>query len=215
MSEYRFKKNIFFWDIKDIRYATQKLGNYYSVVVVDMSKKNQLISSFKGEVSVPKIVTDKINSIGGLWELDQFVDEFGDKVGDRYCALPPVNGIFSNSATSGSNMRAKLIVTRNKIMFRLLEYDDVPVTGNDYFEILIKDSEGEKTSLIGKQNNRYIVSTNDSRTAHTKDNYTKFKSILEKGGEMQIVIKGQHGEMYKFSLNVDGFVDIFPARRCG
>lgn len=212
MSECKFKKNVFFQDKGNIRYGTQKTGLAYTVVAIDMSKKDQISNSVPGQVSIPKLITNRNNSIGGLWELDRFVDEFGDKVGEQYCALPYVNGIFSNSATSGSSMLAKLLITKDRILFRLFEYDNVPVTGNDYITILIKDSEGEKTVVIGKQRGKYIVVTDNSGEFYTSNDYLKFKSLLEKEGEMQFVLKGEYGETYKFTLNVDGYVDIFPSK---
>lgn len=212
MRECKFKKAVFFQDKGTVRYGTQKIGSIYSVVVIDMNKKDQLGRSVPCRVSIPKLVTDKRDSIGGLWELDQFVDEFGDKVGEQYCALPYVNGVFSNTATSGSNMFAKLLITKDRIMFKLLEYDDNPVVGNDYFTILIKDSEGEKTVLIGKQSGEYIAVSDNSGEFYTSNDYLKFKSLLEKGGEMQFVLIGKYKETYKFTLNIEGYVDIFPSK---
>ncbi len=208
MSECKFKNDVFAQDKWFVRYATQKTGSSYIVVVVDMRKKDQLSNSLPAHVSIPKLVAEKKESLGGLWKLEQFVDEFGDKVGEKYCTLPYVKGAFSNTATSGSNMFAKLFITKDRILFKLLEYDDVPVIGDDYFTILVKDSKGHKSTLIGKQAGEHIVISD----YYDSDDFVLFKSLLKKGGKMQFVLKGEYESKYRFTMNVDGYVDIFASK---
>ena len=209
MHEPKFKKTVYFEDKGNVRYGTQRSGYTYIVTVIDMSKKDQLGSSVPDRISTPKPSIGKKPTIGGLWESDNFVDEFGDKVGELYYSLPYVTGEFSNSATVGSNMSAKILITKNKIMFKLFEYDNSPVAGDDVLTILVKDSEGIKTTFTGEQRGEYII------VGYYYDNsrgFRKFKPLLEKGGEMKIVIKDKYRTTYKFTINTDGFVDAFPSK---
>ena len=57
----------------------------------------------------------------GLWELDAFDDEFGDKTNEKYIRLTG-KGVFSNSAATHEKLIGHLFLDKERISFRLIEY---------------------------------------------------------------------------------------------
>jgi len=136
----------------------------------------------------------------GIWQMKYYVDEFNDRT-DEWYITTEVQGTFSNSATTNSDLRAILLVNSTDniinriddyynrldgISIMLYEYNEHKVT-NSYSEkrhytINIKDSNGEKHSLEG------IIYSGSDRIELDLDNSDQLFSILSMGGKTSFSI---------------------------
>lgn len=106
----------------------------------------------KAEVERQKAINDSIkaeeerieeeNNLG-IWNIQYFVDEFGDETNDGYVATR-LTGRFSNSATDGSPLTIRFIIKDSTdIAFKLYEYGSSnPVKESGFNRVLVKDAEG-------------------------------------------------------------------------
>ena len=103
---------------------------------------------------------------GSSWELTEFVDDFGDPTGEAYLRSI-VSGTFSNTATSGEDMRVILGYDPNNaaLTIRIVEYDDTlkvkaTYTDGDSKTIKIKiDDEITEGTLTGTPPNGDLLLT--------------------------------------------------------
>lgn len=142
----------------------------------------------------------------GKWLLNYFINDFGEKTNEKYLSLVG-HGFFSNSATTNSKLSAILIVSKNKYMIRLVEYDSYVVKDSEDCIFKIKDSDG----FI------YEDSFNNSKdgfltcSSYGDLKFSKFSDLLRKGGN--IIFSGTMGHYskseYVFSFNTDGFESAY------
>lgn len=157
-----------------------------------------------GDKSREQDVNISVPTGTGCWELKAYSDSFGDDTDNKYLVLMG-NGVFNNSATMNSELKALLFVDDDSFSFRLFEYGHIPVKDDDAsYYTQIKDSEGVvhdfrlwnsgQSGQIGPFNN-------------PQEDYKELVNILNKGGEITVVIHYNHyGESdYRFKMNVDGF----------
>lgn len=80
-----------------------------------------------------------------VWEIKSFVDEFNRPTGEEYITnSEPIEGIFSNSATSNSKLLVKIIVGKDYLYFNLYEYGRSPavdVVDDTYFITILPPSD--------------------------------------------------------------------------
>ena len=99
--------------------------------------------------------SSKIEFTGnGLWEINFYVDEFGDPTDSGYISnVDIIEGTFSNSATSNSLLYAYFLVSgKGNIAIKLLEYgsSEVNAYSTKYYEVKVKDAQGTVHSLPGR-----------------------------------------------------------------
>lgn len=138
----------------------------------------------------------------GAWELKCYSDSFGEETNDKYIVLMG-KGVFSNSATSNSELQVVFFIDEESFSFRLFEYSSSPVKDDDAAYVTrVKDSEGNVHDFrlynIGKSGQ---IGTND------KEMYDEIVEILNKGGEITVIMSYNYYIQtdYRFKLNVDGF----------
>jgi len=90
------------------------------------------------------------------WIFKYYVDEFNDETEDSYITYKTfINGKFSNSATTNSDLKVEIIADSfNDITITLYEYGRSKVKNSssrnvDKYSITIKTSDGEKHNLTG------------------------------------------------------------------
>lgn len=140
----------------------------------------------------------------GAWELKRYSDSFGEETNDKYLVLMG-DGVFSNSATTNSNLKVVFFIDGNSFSFRLFEYGSSPVKDDDATYVTrIKDSEGNVHDfrLWNSGQSGQIGSFYNG----TED-YQKIVDILKKGGDIVVLMNySNYGQSdYRFKLNVDGF----------
>ncbi len=139
----------------------------------------------------------------GFWSLNHNLNEFGERTDERYLTLVG-RGLFSNSATTNSNMYAILYITRNNYLIRLIEYGSHVVKDDCAGTFRVKDSEGTIHSGRFKNSQDGYL----SYSSFSDDlNFYNFTSILKKGGDL--IFSGSLEEyttsQYVFTFKTDGF----------
>lgn len=138
----------------------------------------------------------------GEWELKHYSDSFGEETNDKYLVLMG-NGVFSNSATSNSNLKVVFFIDDDNFSFRLFEYGSSPVKDDDAsYYTRIKDSEGNIHDFrLWNSGQSGQIGT------YGNEDYKEIVDILNKGGEITVLMNYNHyGQSdYRFKLNVDGF----------
>jgi len=149
----------------------------------------------------------------GIWEINYFVDDFGDKTDEGYIANKDfIEGVFSNSATTNSNLFGYFIISsKREIAIKLLEYGSsvVKAYSTEYYNVSIKDSEGETYSLRGTMfegGDRLYIDH-----GFGKNKISKMHNIMMKGGEVVVVIKEDDYGLttYRLSFDSDGYKNTF------
>ena len=59
-----------------------------------------------------------------VWQVQEYVDDFGDPTGKKYVIGGPFIGTFSNSATNNSDVKAFVLTDGGNIQIRLYEYGE-------------------------------------------------------------------------------------------
>lgn len=151
----------------------------------------------------------------GIWEINYFVDEFGDRTSSGYITTKrPIYGTFSNSATQGSDLRVEFIIINNKkIAIQLYEYNGSnPVKDyNGRYIVSIQDSGGEKHILYATNydsdrlsfgNNTFSMVTYEERD---KTDSQIMYDILMKGGEIKFNIVDKERKTTKYNFSISNF----------
>ena len=173
-----------------LRYLAATYINGNGRVVGDKSREHEV------NISVPTGT--------GSWELKAYSDSFGDDTDSKYLVLMG-NGVFSNSATMNSSLKALLFIDGDSFSFRLFEYDHSPVKDDDaVYYTQIKDSEGvvHDFNLWNSGQSGQI-----GPVRNLQEDYKELVNILNKGGEITVIMHyNYYGESdYRFKMNVDGF----------
>lgn len=139
----------------------------------------------------------------GLWVLDSFTDEFGDKTSHKYLRIVG-NGTFSNSAATNSDLIAALYVDKDEIYFKFIEYGSSVVKDKEYCRIKIKDSEGiiHNFKFYCYKSGRIKLEDNKNKQ------YSKeLKDLMELEGIISVnAVMGKYSQSdYKFKLNINGY----------
>lgn len=113
----------------------------------------------------------------GSWKMKSYKDEFGEEGASKYLVLMG-SGVFSNSATTNSEMTAVLFMEKNgDFSFKLIEYSSLVVKSDDSYEYKIKDSEGDVHEMI-----LYNSKESGQMSSWLSENKETMKKILNKGG---------------------------------
>lgn len=138
----------------------------------------------------------------GAWELKRYSDSFGEETNDKYLVLMG-DGVFSNSATSNSDLKVVFFIDGESFSFRLFEYGSSPVKDDDSAYVTrIKDNEGNIHDF-----RLYNSGQSGQIGAYGKETYDEIVDILKKGGDITVLMSyNDYGQSdYRFKLNVDGF----------
>ena len=158
-----------------------------------MNTSGREVGNHDAEVKIP------IPNGTGLWELDSFNDEFGNKTDDKYLRLIG-KGQFSNSAATNADLTVLLFVDAERISLRFVEYNTHVVKEDmEICDIKIKDCQGVVHELnMWAESDGYIVPFNTQKE--------DFRKIIEKEGEISVIAEiGEYSiSKYQFKLNLDG-----------
>jgi len=136
----------------------------------------------------------------GIWEIGDYVDEFGDKTKEGYIGNKElISGSFSNTATQNSALNIRLLISKSTdISIQLYEYagnNPVKAVSSDKYSVGIKDSEGNKYTLIAvNYSDRLSFDETDSKKVH---------NILMKGGKVQFWIREIDTPTTQYQFTID------------
>ncbi len=111
------------------------------------------------------------------WELNYFIDEFGEKTNDGYI-LHICDGEFSNSATTDSKLFVKIIVTPEQIRFDTFEYGSQKMKGEDRLEYRAKlpdDSEVRFSTWDDEEGFNTVSSSDFDKVMELFKNYDRIR----------------------------------------
>ena len=138
----------------------------------------------------------------GIWNIDEFVDEFDMPTGEYFIISDPLHGKFSNSATTNSEVTAYLFcqnysdVKEPFIRLRMYEYDSY-IAKNVY-------SSDEEYDIIMKHNlTGYMFSqSSDIRIVDDVEIATVINALKE-GGTVRFAIVDSENSLNKYSFAID------------
>lgn len=146
-----------------------------------------------------------------LWVLRNFVDEFGHSSPNKFITTRyPIDGVFSNSATTNSILSAQLmIVDSSNISISLFEYNysRVKSFSRERYIVKMKLDDG---SIITDEG--YIYEGGDRVYIGGKGkSEKKIHRILKTNNKIDIVlINESDGSLYRFNVNnTRGYVDAY------
>lgn len=201
---------------------SNKVTDYKKLIEVIEEKENVLRLKKEEEDKEQKRLENLNNT--GIWGLNYFVDDFGDKTNQAYITTQSsIYGTFSNSATQDTRLRVALLISNPwdikkdglNIAIQLFEYaGDNPVKNGGAYDIFIEDAIGERHKLRASNDSddRMRLSAYSFKGEETDNK--KMQKILLKGGSIRFVIKedtkyGTSSE-YKFTIeNADFYENAY------
>ena len=140
----------------------------------------------------------------GSWEIKSYKDEFGEEGAAKHLVLMG-SGVFSNSATTNSEMTALLFMDKTgEFSFKLIEYNSSVVKSDDSYDYRIKDSTGEVYEMI-----LYNDEESGQMSSWSSENKDIMKKILDKGGIITVSVRERDAystpDTYLFKLDVTGY----------
>lgn len=198
-------------------------GVFVSLGQYDKDKKGKIYESLSYESGLRYLAVIYVNANGreagvvdggyfsipvptgtGEWETTSCIDEFGE-IGEEKYLLLRGHGVFSNSATTSSEMTAIFIIDKNyRFIFKLVEYNSILVKSDKFYEYRIKDSTGDIYDMTLYNSCEHGEMGSDLQT------YKEYmKKILSKGGVITVSVKEKYPystpDTYLFKLDVIGF----------
>ncbi len=136
------------------------------------------------------------------WKIDQFVDDFGEKKGDKYL-FTLSDGQFSNSATSDSYLGVKILVEKKDAGIFLHEYSyDRPAAkfiGSG--KIRMKNQDDKELTIFS-----YSEWNQKGGLLVTGSDFNKLKKFLiESKGLIKVAISDEYSSSYQFNIDANWF----------
>jgi hypothetical protein len=149
------------------------------------------------------------NSVG-IWRIHEFVDEFGDKTGEKFISTGDfIRGTFSNSAIKDGQLRAVPIISRQSFGFQF--YEDYFRANNVASTFIIINS--ATVSVRDKDGNTLRLRGTTPEMSGQRLYIAPFVDIisaLKKGGLVRFSINIDNINVYRFDIsNADGFDRAF------
>lgn len=146
----------------------------------------------------------------GIWDIYYYVDEFDEPTDERYIDLKEdVKGVFSNSATTNSELYVGFAIDENEVGIFLYEYDyDFPLKGDfsdEEYTISLKKENGEKATIAGK------LFEDDDRITIKGDDKKTFIDFLCGEEKFKVYIENNEysGNNYLFELSPSNFSQLY------
>ena len=167
------------------------LADYEYLDDMTLEEMLALQSELEGRISASKAAEGAADPTNlGVWQIRYYVDEFNNPTTEGYITTKLyVEGTFSNSATTNSNLKVIWLIDKDDVAIKLLEYGRNVVKSSydsTSYAIAMLDADGNKTSMTGtmyKGSDRiYIDSAYESIVLNTlaKNGAVTFK-ITEEG----------------------------------
>ncbi len=174
--------------------------DYYNKLLVTISQKEKEIQLKKEAAEKERIRLENLNNTG-MWEIRHYVDRFGEPTKEGYITNKSlIEGKFSNSATSNSDLNVKFLITNSSdINIKLYEYaGDNEIKGTydyprEYF-VYVKDQDGKEYSLNAKNSSdRLFFNEADSRVIN--------KILLNSKTAKFYIKEYKSSSVYNFSIS--------------
>lgn len=160
----------------------------------EIDSLQELLETYKskyGELATLDVANKKF----GIWETGFYVDDFGEKTSVGFVHAETI-GVFSNSATTNSNLGVGILVDKNSVRIQLFEYArNHPIKDEGMILFKAKRSDGAIMSFSTDNNER-------GDNTVWKDYTEELIDFLDTGGEVIFVAEtmGSPKSEYKFKL---------------
>ena len=151
------------------------------------------------------------------WKINYYVDEFKEPTDEGFVTNdPPLEGTFSNSATTNSFLGAFFLIEEDFVSLKLFEYGDNLVTNPysklAYYNVSVLDQNKNKKTFYG------AISPNGSLLCiYDNDDFSsckQFIDLLKKDGSIKISISDSYNSSYLFTVDCNGFKESY-SELCG
>ena len=152
-------------------------------------------------------ICSRCNENLSSWEIGEYVDEFDMPTGKKYMGIESI-GVFSNSATTDSTLKAFLQIDSNNIGIMLWEYGRNIVKG-------IYDSEDYSITILDENNTKhYFTGTiykGGTRVYFKDSDRNAVLNLLRNNNELKIYLKTSKytTSTYLFTIDTKGFSSIY------
>jgi len=184
------------------------------------TKKSQQEKEAEMEKKAQEEVQDIINStadeieaeapkkrVKPNWETLNYNDDFGDPTGDKFIQNS-IKGSFSNSATSYSDLYAKVRIDKNSagIFLHERKWSSPAVKPIRSMTISMKNANGKTIRIMTSQswNTSGGISIADPNMRYKLVNFIK-----QSPGEIKVVVKDSYSSVYRFDFNANGFTKAY------
>ena len=130
------------------------LADYEYLDGMTLEEMLALQSELEGRISEAKAAAGAADPTNlGVWQIRYYVDEFNNPTTEGYITTKLyVEGTFSNSATTNSNLKVIWLIDKDSVAIKLLEYGRNVVKSSydaTSYSISMLDADGNKTSMTG------------------------------------------------------------------
>lgn len=168
-------------------------------IIAQLNESGRVVGNPNAVVDIEPLVKT------GKWTLKYYKDEFGEYGDEKYLVLRG-SGVYSNYATTNSNMSAILFVDKDGVSMRLLEYSSLVVKDDDSFDLKIKDAEGDIVNFsLYNSESGYIYFSNSSYFGNNAD---KIRRVLDKEGIIRCsgrMYNSYSSSTYTFTFDLTGY----------
>lgn len=179
---------------------------------------DQKISELQSEIDVLQELKKSLNSGSddhdtsddSVWEIDNYIDDWGDDTESKYLATV-VDGTFSNSATTGSDLTTCVFFDKDHFWFRLLEYsgDTTPsIYSSSQIQIMMKVDDSKYTAVLSSS----AANSKDDIYVYDGDGdsgymFTSLLNVLKSERseiKIKIAIVDKYGTPQEFNFVISG-----------
>jgi len=180
-------------------------------------------------ISFALMIAMLLTSIGAfaentVWHVEEYVDEFNDPTGEKYVVAGPLEGTFSNSATSNSELEAYVFSDALDVWIGLYEYGDRrvnnPFSNAEEYKIAVKVSldnwpNEEKFYFMGYipsgSSKMYIYNCMYDQTYQNKIggrrlnnvSYKTLMDVLKRATQIKFSIQGTGSSLDKYIFGIN------------
>lgn len=141
------------------------------------------------------------------WEIDHYIDDFGDKSGSAYLR-GTFEGKYSNALSSDQKLTVYFCYDDEQKAFiiRLLEYNQYKASFTSLEDVYLKVKLDDKEYTVDLE---VADSGNDLYFKSDKKGYSTIKNALMQGKEMKCIIKESlFSQTYSFTIDGVGFKEM-------
>ena len=162
-------------------------------------KEQEIMAQISSQENSLKKAQRQGNHLGD-WRIDNYVDEFQEKTDERYIYQTSL-GTFSNSATTNSDLLARILIDKKQIRLRLQEYAHHYVKESATFMLRVKSGDDTVSDFSMWANSDGYIEF----MSYHKDEEDSLRHILLRGGEVRFygVINHYGKSTYNFSFKAD------------
>jgi len=152
-----------------------------------------------------------LNESYGVWKKGNYIDEFREQTGKHF-VFAETTGLFSNQATTDSDLTAKLLIDIDSVAFMLYEYNDYLVKGIydiEKFTVSMKGDEYDEKFTLSA----YIQEGQDRIFLASKEDEGEFYRAftVNPTGKMRFVITSEKNPAIEYFFVLDDISGFYDA----